>query len=288
MRAYRVSEEYEPLKFLGEHAKRKNRSPSQLAEFIAQWLGITSENIRRASNTTEVFKMLREKLEQIGVIVNISGIVNSNTHRKLDLNEFRAFTIIDDYAPVIFVNDQDSETGRILSIVHEFAHLLIGEDGITRGDPAQETECNRATIEFLAPVGFVRAKWGAFEDDRKPEERIAEMSDELRISRIALAIRLKKLGLINESYVEKIRQITNDDVIETRQRNDGGNYWNNKLFSVSRSFARAIVSQAQSGSTPYTEAFRLLGIKKHLHSMNFRRGCSKRERCLSFRCECPY
>jgi len=33
----------------------------------------------------------------------MNGIVRGNTHRPLDVNEFRAFTIIDEYAPLIFM-----------------------------------------------------------------------------------------------------------------------------------------------------------------------------------------
>lgn len=33
----------------------------------------------------------------------MSGIVGNNTHRPLSIDEFRAFSITDDYAPLIFI-----------------------------------------------------------------------------------------------------------------------------------------------------------------------------------------
>ena len=42
----------------------------------------------------------------------------------------------------------------------------------------------------------------------------------------------------------------------------GGNYYNTKPVQVGKRFARALVASAMEGQTSYTEAFRLLGLKK--------------------------
>ena len=35
------------------------------------------------------------------------------------------FTLIDAYAPLIFINAADSESGRVFSLLHEFVHIVI-------------------------------------------------------------------------------------------------------------------------------------------------------------------
>ena len=61
----------------------------------------------------------------------MSGIVGENTKKKLDTQEFCAFTLIDEYVPLIFVNWNDEpEVTRAFSLVHEFVHVLLGESGL--------------------------------------------------------------------------------------------------------------------------------------------------------------
>ena len=60
----------------------------------------------------------------------MSGIVGNNTHRPLDVEEFRALSVIDAYAPLIFINSNDSINGRLFSLLHEFSHICIGENSL--------------------------------------------------------------------------------------------------------------------------------------------------------------
>jgi len=46
------------------------------------------------------------------------------------------------------------------------------------------------------------------------------------------------------------------------ERAEGGNYYNTKPVQVGKRFARALAASAMEGQTSYTEAFRLLGLKK--------------------------
>ena len=39
------------------------------------------------------------------------------------LSEFRAFTLVDPYVPLIFINSCDTDNGKLFSLVHETAHI---------------------------------------------------------------------------------------------------------------------------------------------------------------------
>jgi hypothetical protein len=70
-------------------------------------LGIETEDRGNIQTFQEMLKVLREKIEETGTLVFVSGIVDSNARRTLDAAVFRGFTLSDDCAPVIFVNGAD-------------------------------------------------------------------------------------------------------------------------------------------------------------------------------------
>ena len=73
-------------------------------------------------------------MESKGIMVMQSGIVGSNTHRKLEIKEFRGFMLYDDLAPLIFINSSDSQAGKMFSLIHEYIHLLFKEDDVFIND----------------------------------------------------------------------------------------------------------------------------------------------------------
>lgn len=102
------------------------------------------------------FKFFRQKFNEIGILVLVNGIVGQNTQRTLDIEEFRAFTLMDDYAPAIFINNKDTKNGQVFSLLHEFAHLLYGKEEIYNAgntfnkEPSPlERKCNEFASEML-------------------------------------------------------------------------------------------------------------------------------------------
>lgn len=96
----------------------------------------------------------------------MNGIVGSNTHRSLDINEFRAFTMIDKYAPLIFINANDSSNGRLFSLAHEMTHIWLGVNSFCNdyqhpisGISSLEVLCNAVAAELLVPIEMFNISW---------------------------------------------------------------------------------------------------------------------------------
>lgn len=63
----------------------------------------------------------------MGVFVVMNGVVNNNNKRKLDVTEFRGFVLHDEYAPFVFINNNDAVSGKIFTLIHEIARILLGK-----------------------------------------------------------------------------------------------------------------------------------------------------------------
>ena len=74
-----------------------NHDVNQIADRIRTDLNISKSWHENVQNSREAFAYIREQLEICGVVVMMSGIVGKNTHRALDVNEFRAFAMMDEW-----------------------------------------------------------------------------------------------------------------------------------------------------------------------------------------------
>src|SRR5699024_3425730 len=154
-----IEEGKERLNFVGIFDRNKNISHLEMAKKIRDIIVLNKKWFEDANSQVSTFSILRDKLSQNGIVVMQNGIALSNTRRALDIKEFRAFTLVDEYAPLIFINNKDSNSGKTFSILHELAHIFFGRDSLYNDDYKQrnkyrssiEVICNKLAGEIIAP-----------------------------------------------------------------------------------------------------------------------------------------
>lgn len=202
------------------------------------------------------------RIEALGILVMRNSMVGSNTHRGLEVREFRGFAIVDRYAPVIFINTADCPEARLFTLIHELAHIWLGESGISDASPqnTHETEklCNAVAAEFLAPEEEFETLWQ--HDMPSWRANLPMLSAHFHVSQWVIARRAHELGYIT---AEEYWRYVNERLAEHKARDKAGNppYGRLQVGRVSKPLARAVASEALSGRMLLREAWQLIGIK---------------------------
>src|SRR5215218_9773354 len=128
MRDELIEEGSEPLSFVGSADLAEE--PTAVARDMRSHLQLESGWADSEHTWTDALFQLRAHVEAAGVFVVLNGVVANNTHRKLDPEEFRGFALVDEYAPLIFVNNADYKAAQMFTLVHELAHVWTGTEGV--------------------------------------------------------------------------------------------------------------------------------------------------------------
>ena len=253
----------EPVDFVG--SVNLGDEVQKVAAAIRRRIGFDLEARARMRTWEEALRQLIALIEQTGVLVMISGVVGSNTHRALDPEEFRGFALADEYAPLIFVNGKDSKAAQMFTLVHELAHLWLGESGVSDAMaavyPDQDTErwCNAVAAEVLAPLHAVRE---AYEPARNLQESLQCLARRFKVSTLVVLRRLHDAGFMEKEEMWRAYQEELERLKEmSRRQGGGGDFYNTMGARVSKRFASALIASTLEGQTTFTEAFRLLSIR---------------------------
>jgi len=93
MREYLIEQGQGPLPFVASATLASDAQ--SVAGAIKAWLHIDDGWAERQSNWTIALRELQKAAEDAGVLVVVNGIVGNNTHRVLDVGEFRGFVLVD-------------------------------------------------------------------------------------------------------------------------------------------------------------------------------------------------
>ncbi|MCK4269216.1 MAG: ImmA/IrrE family metallo-endopeptidase [Methanogenium sp.] len=265
-RDYLISEEFEPLNYIGKFDI--NSDPESVAKEIKRVLAVKDEEYYNSRDWERAFGYLINCAEDAGITIIVNSSLKNNTRRPLDVEEFRGFVLSDNYAPLIFINGKDAKAAQMFTLIHEIAHLFIGESGVLDNTLAnnhsipQERWCNQVAAEFLTPKNRFLSIWN---EEESIDKNLDNLRLKLKVSRLVCIYRAYQLKCI--SYDEKQKLFSDEfariDALKEKQKKKDGGPDPNLLrrFKTGRNLAIAVISEVNSNRMLYRDAFRLLGVK---------------------------
>jgi Zn-dependent peptidase ImmA (M78 family) len=247
----------------------KDHNVIEVAQIIRDVLNFDLTQRQQFTRWEDTLRFLIEQVSNLNILVMISGIVGSNTHRSLNSNEFRGFVLIDRYCPLIFINGKDTKTAQIFTLAHELAHIWLGSEGISDiqiadFDNQEDNElwCNQVAAELLVPLKDLQNNFNA---DNLLEDELKRLTKFYQVSSFVIIRRLYDLKFFNYQEFRHIYQQQLEKIQPSETKNKqkgGGDFYRNLNVKVSRPFLQALVSSTLEGKTLFRDAFRLLSIKK--------------------------
>lgn len=186
-----------------------------------------------------------------------SGVVKNNNTRPISVDDFRGFCIADKIAPVIFINTNDAKAAQIFTLIHELAHLVLGQSAISdlsiNSREKEEMICNAAAAEYLTPEVIFLKKWN---ESLSIEENIDDLRSIFRVSSWVIVRRALDLKLISKHEYSRYVSLINE-----KSTSSGGDYNRNQKVRSSERLTVAVVTQALEGKMLLREAQSLTGIQ---------------------------
>ncbi len=253
----------EPLEFVG------SASGATVAEAAAMIrAALDFEVTNRHGTWSDTRRTLLRAFETLGGLTVATSMVENNTKRPLDEDEFRGFSLVDTIAPLVFVNTHQTLNGQIFTLAHEFAHVWRGTSGIGNEDPRERGEseverwCNSVASETLVPRDDLAARYPGVSGRGLPEA-LDRLAQEFRCGTLVVLQALHRTGVhsfdnftsVYDAEVSRLRDL------QRGRESSGGDHYNNQPFRVGERLSRALISDALEGGTSIDEAMRLMSIK---------------------------
>ncbi len=275
MRDELIAEGAEPLDFIG--AWGTDDSPPEVARAMRDALRLAGGWVTRESTWTDALRRLRDQAEHAGVLVVRNSVVGNNTHRKLDPGEFQGFALVDEYAPLVFVNGADSEKTQMFTLAHELAHLLVGETGVSRfqdfrpADHATEQFCSWTAAGFLVPESELQAFWPTARQTTDPYQAIARHSELGFLMAVMDTIDAHfspamVYGQASPAYCkeedDKAREDRDKELYKEWYKEWRDEiFWSTQKWRVGSRFGSAVVRAVKEGRLLYREAYNLTSLR---------------------------
>lgn len=267
IRDYLIDIGVEPLEFVG--SCNMHDDPVEISKEIKTTLGLAPDWAADHHAWDVAQKHLLAMVENARIFVSKNSMVQNNTSRLLDPEEFRGLVLVDKYAPFVFINGADVPGAQMFTLAHELAHVWMGKSAsfdlhdLASPDVELEVTCNRVAAEFLVPADTLLRLWDEFTEH--PDDPYRAASDYFKVSRIVAARRALDTGcILQKDFAEfyKEYKLEHDASKAQKNKKKGGPTPDSMArHRAGNRFLQTVFTAVAERKLLYTDAYYLTGLK---------------------------
>lgn len=252
----------------------------KVVEMISNALAFDHTDISlRKGDASALFGRLRAAAEDAGVFVLVLGDLGHHT-LSIGADVFRGFAIADPVAPFVVINAKDARPARAFTLIHELAHVFLGQTGVsgsvsteqpTTDNARIERFCNDVAGEFLLPERYFRKAGVEFgvNDTEAARVCIDLIASRWSVSEPMVAYRFQRTGELTSEAYQTLRQeyhqrwLANVKKEKAKQKeNDSGpSGYVIKYYNLGHALVDVVHRNFKERNLTHTNAARLLGAK---------------------------
>ncbi len=239
-----------------------NDNPEIIGEKFRDIFNLTEEKQRKFKTPYDLFHYIRDILEDRNIYV---------FQFSMPVEDARGFVFVDDTPNIIVVSTKDSIEARLFSLMHEFAHILLGESAIDLPDIINTTEndienwCNKFSASFLLPKTIAKSLFEKNKANLTQKEILNSLSRKYKVSKAMLLVSMKKLNFITHEDYERVLNRFKPELNKEKEKgtkSGGGVSPERKILSeVGNKFISLVTNNYDKEFITYTDALNYLSIK---------------------------
>jgi len=214
----------------------------QKATEVREYLQIPLNDQLAWKDARQALNNWRAATENVGIFV---------FKRALKQKEISGFCLMDEEFPIIYLNNSSTQTRQIFSLFHELAHILLGENGVTKTGvdyvkslnghyKTIEILCNAFASEFLVPSeDFARFQKYDFYNDSAVEE----LADIYKVSREVILRKALDAQLVDQEHYELKSREWASQANQKSRATGGGDYYRTQAAYLGEKFINLAFGQ---------------------------------------------
>lgn len=244
---------------------------AKLTKSICDTIGFSLKEFRSQKDATSAFTYLRNKVESVGVFVLMIGDLGSH-HTSIPVDAFRGFAISDKVAPFVIINDHDAKSAWSFTLLHELAHIWLGQTGISGafGESAIERFCNDVASSILLFTSeLAELKFNNQTEFATIVELVSNFAKNRHISRSMIAYRLYRSGVIDferwhtlkAEFKKQWEQLKAYQKTVNADKNGAPSYYVVRRHRIGNALVDLVARMTLSGTLTFSKAGKVLGVK---------------------------